>query len=110
MGEQNVSEDADRQQLRRFTRALLDDVRALDRMIAAGQIETGVRRIGAEQEMFLVDSTGGPASKAVEVLGALEKQDRQEAVQITRDYYQRIDAKMLAMLEGLLLAFEGSTS
>ena len=45
-----------------------------------------------------------------EVLGALEKQDPQEAVQITRDYYQRIDAKMLAMLEGLLLAFEGSTA
>lgn len=38
-------------------RALLDDVQALETMLEEGMIEEGVRRIGAEQEMFLVDHT-----------------------------------------------------
>ncbi len=68
MGEQNVAEAVDREELRRFTRALLDDIKALTKMLDDGHIETGIRRIGAEQEMFLIDPSGGPASKAVEVL------------------------------------------
>ena len=36
-------------------KSLLADVMALEQMIETGRIETGVRRIGAEQEMFLVD-------------------------------------------------------
>ena len=40
---------------RRFMRALLTDLRALERMLAEGMFERGVARIGSEQEMFLVD-------------------------------------------------------
>jgi hypothetical protein len=36
-------------------KAVLDDLVALERMIEGGMIERGVRRIGAEQELFLVD-------------------------------------------------------
>ena len=36
-------------------RAILADLRALERMLDEGMFETGVRRIGAEQEMFLID-------------------------------------------------------
>ncbi|HMB59725.1 MAG TPA: glutamate-cysteine ligase family protein, partial [Xanthomonadales bacterium] len=35
-------------------------------------IESGVRRIGAEQAMFVVDSACGPASKALEILERVE--------------------------------------
>ena len=49
-------------------KALLDDLRALEQMLEGGQIESGVRRVGAEQEMFLVDSNLGPAPVAEEVL------------------------------------------
>ena len=45
----------DGERRREFMRALLRDLRALERMLAEGMIEEGVRRIGAEQEMFLVD-------------------------------------------------------
>lgn len=58
--------------LRAFTRALIDDVRALERMLAAGIIESGVRRIGAEQEIFLVDAGCEPAPVAAEVLARLD--------------------------------------
>ena len=51
--------------------AVLADVGALGAMLDRGLIESGVRRIGAEQEMFLVDSIGRPAKTAVEVMKRL---------------------------------------
>ena len=54
--------------IRTFTRALLRDLQALERLLADGMIETGVRRFGAEQELFLVDEAWRPAPVAVEVL------------------------------------------
>ena len=54
--------------IRTFTRALLRDLQALERLLADGHIETGVRRFGAEQELFLVDEAWRPAPVAVEVL------------------------------------------
>ena len=57
---------------RGFTKALLRDLRALERMLAEGAFETGVRRIGAEQEMFLVNEAWRPASAALDVLEKLQ--------------------------------------
>ena len=71
MGEQNVEEVQDRDELRRFTQRVLDDLDTLERMCADGHIEAGIRRIGAEQEMFLVDRTGRPALRGPEVLQTL---------------------------------------
>ncbi len=72
MGEQNVEEHIGEEQLRTFMKHLLDDVRALEQMLGAGMIESGVRRIGAEQEMFLIDDAGGPANMALKVLERLD--------------------------------------
>ena len=58
--------------IRTFTRALLRDLQALERLLADGMIETGVRRFGAEQELFLVDAAWRPAPVAVEVLEDLD--------------------------------------
>src|SRR5215207_62832 len=49
-------------------KSLLLDVAELEQMIATGRIERGVRRIGAEQEMFLIDRAMRPAPVAAEVL------------------------------------------
>ncbi|MCO4763205.1 MAG: hypothetical protein KC502_16930, partial [Myxococcales bacterium] len=68
MGEQAVSEQRSGEEMRKFVRALLEDVEALELMLEGGQIETGIRRIGVEQEMFLVDKHYHPAPKALEVL------------------------------------------
>ena len=57
---------------RRFTQSLLRDVSALDQLLTSGMLEEGIRRIGAEQEVFLVDSGLHPALAAVEVLKALD--------------------------------------
>jgi len=57
---------------RQFTNALLRDVRALEVMLDSGAIETGVRRIGAEQEMFLTDRSWRPAPFALELLAEVD--------------------------------------
>ena len=68
MGDSHISTELDENRRRSFTRALLEDFYALESLVERGQIETGVRRIGAEQEMFLISSGMRPAPIAVEVL------------------------------------------
>ena len=68
MGEHNVHRDADPSVLREFTNHLIQDVRALELMLHEDMFETGVRRIGAEQELFMVDERGEPAPIIEDVL------------------------------------------
>lgn len=72
MGERAVEGVNEGQELRQFTRRLLRDVQALERMLNEGVIESGVRRIGAEQELFLLDSSYRPAPLAMKMLERLE--------------------------------------
>jgi CBS domain-containing protein len=68
MGEHKVEEHADEQKAQAFVKALLEDLRALAFMLEDGRVESGVTRIGAEQEMFLVDRYLRPAPVSMEVL------------------------------------------
>lgn len=73
MGEQKVSLLTDQAQMHRFVRYLLDDVQAMQYMIEQGWFETGITRIGAEQEMCLVDATTlKPAPIAMEALDIMK--------------------------------------
>lgn len=68
MGQHDVHQEADEHRLKAYMKALLDDMRALEQMLDTGRLESGVRRIGAEQEMFLVDRNLNPAPVALELL------------------------------------------
>jgi len=68
MGEHIVEQQLDERKLHEFTQALLADLRALAFMLEHGVIESGRHRMGAEQEMFLVDQNLRPAPLAMEVL------------------------------------------
>jgi CBS domain-containing protein/gamma-glutamyl:cysteine ligase YbdK (ATP-grasp superfamily) len=70
MGEQSVS-GLEEVRSQRFERALLNDLEALEFMLRNGLVHDATRRIGAEQEMFLVDSSLRPAPVALEVLAKL---------------------------------------
>lgn len=72
MGDHKVLAAGAGKEKRAFTRALLDDLRALEQLISKGQIESGVRRIGAEQELFIVDKAGRPALGALDILKAAD--------------------------------------
>lgn len=72
MGEQNIEEYASESVRQTFMKSLLDEVRALEAMLDKGMIESGVSRIGAEQEMFLINSARKPALTALDVLEQLD--------------------------------------
>ncbi len=72
MGELNVSSTSDEAVRQSFMKSLLDEVQALERMLERGMIETGQRRIGAEQEMFIVNSAWKPALAALDVLEEID--------------------------------------
>src|SRR6185369_14114000 len=81
MGEHNV-EPVDEKTSQAFMRALLEDLRALEYMIHSGLLESGVKRVGAEQEMFLIDSNFRPAPTSLEILNQV--QDARLTTEIAR--------------------------
>ena len=68
MGDKQVSTETNENQLRNFTRSVLRDLNALEYMLASGKFEENVLRVGAEQELFLIDSAMHPAPTVLEVL------------------------------------------
>jgi CBS domain-containing protein/gamma-glutamyl:cysteine ligase YbdK (ATP-grasp superfamily) len=72
MGTQEVDTQTDGIERRQFVRHVLNDLRALEMMLADGWIEADVRRIGAEQEMFLVDRNWRPATAALQLLEQID--------------------------------------
>jgi len=76
MGEQRVSKVNDPAQMQKFVRGLLCDVQALEYMLEHDWFDKSAVRIGAEQEMVMVDkATLRPACIATEVLAKMENWD-----------------------------------
>ena len=74
MGEQRVSIVKSQDQMQQFVKSLLDDVKALEYMIDNDWFENDVVRIGAEQEMVLVDKkTFKPACINMQALQQMEE-------------------------------------
>lgn len=74
MGERKVVSVSDQEIRQHFTRSLIKDMQALDYLLHQGWFEEDIVRIGAEQEVVLVDSrTLKPAPIAMEVLGTLKE-------------------------------------
>jgi hypothetical protein len=71
MGQHTIENISDSKQIRLFEKALLNDVQALEQMIESGMIESNVRRIGAEQELFLVDEAFQPCPKSMDILSEI---------------------------------------
>ncbi|HEX3187030.1 MAG TPA: CBS domain-containing protein [Pyrinomonadaceae bacterium] len=74
MGEHKVEQHVDEKKSQAFMKALLDDLRALAFMLEDGRVESGTTRIGAEQEMFLIDRYLRPAPVSLEVLAQADDQ------------------------------------
>lgn len=72
MAKHKVQHESDDSAKRVFMKALLNELHALERMLESGLFETGVRRIGAEQEMFLVDAACRPAPVSMDALEHLD--------------------------------------
>ncbi len=103
MGDKKVASEYDDSQMREFTVGVLNDLHAFEQMLDAGMFEETERRIGAEQEMFLVDSAMHPAGLAVEVIE--EARDGRLTTEIARFNLEanltprRFDGNCLRLME-----------
>lgn len=76
MGEERVQLlSPDMQEMQNFVRQLLNDVKALEHMLKHNWFEDDVMRIGAEQEMCLINNFYKPACTAMEILDDIQKAD-----------------------------------
>lgn len=74
MGEQRVSKVSSQRSMNKFVKSLLRDVQALEYMLENDWFESGITRIGAEQEMVMVDKKNyKPALIAIEALEKMQK-------------------------------------
>ena len=72
MGDHANNIGTDPAQRRLFAHALVKDLQAIDRMQREGLFESGVRRMGAEQEVCLVDGAFRPSPHGPEILATLQ--------------------------------------
>ena len=68
MGEERVKVPENKEQSQKFLKYLLRDVRAMGKMLEEGWFEIDNIRIGAEQELCLIDENAKPAPIAMELL------------------------------------------
>ena len=68
MGTQTVHKFTSPEARKQFTKRLLNDIKALEYMLNNDLIEKNVSRIGAEQELCLIDEKFSPATNNLEVL------------------------------------------
>lgn len=68
MGTQKVKLVSTEKQIQVFEKHLLQDLRAMDRMIKEGWFNDKITRIGAEQELCIIDKNYRPAPLGTEIL------------------------------------------
>lgn len=72
MGEQKLSIAREPESRKKFLKHLLNDVEAIEQMLQNNQFESGVSRIGAEQEFCLVDKYFKPSMNALDILERID--------------------------------------
>lgn len=72
MGDLNVKLIKTKKEQNDFTRYLLEDLHALERMLEEDWFEKGQMHIGAEQEICLIDEHYKPACRAEEILDKIQ--------------------------------------
>lgn len=93
-----------------FLYHLLNDVKALEMMLDQDIFEKGVRRIGAEQELCLVDQNFRPSCNALEVLDHLKDphfttelalfnlEINLDPAELTKDCFSKIDQELTRLI------------
>ncbi|MHA7830837.1 MAG: CBS domain-containing protein [Flagellimonas sp.] len=72
MGEHIQESVFNEQERKTFVQHLIDDIQALEQMIDQGMIEDDIVRIGAEQEMCLINPDYRPAPKSLDIIKTVD--------------------------------------
>ncbi len=110
MGARAVKAIESLRERKEFLYHLLNDVKALEMMLEQDIFERGVRRIGAEQELCLVDKNFRPSCNALEVLDHLKDphftnelalfnlEINLDPLELTKDCFSKIDRELTRLI------------
>ena len=110
MGAQAVKAIESLRERKEFLYHLLNDVKALEMMLEQDVFEKGIRRIGAEQELCLVDQNFRPSCNALEVLDHLKDphfttelalfnlEINLDPLELTKDCFSQIDRELTRLI------------
>ena len=111
MGSQSVIAIKTKKQRKEFVRHLLNDIEAFEYMLQHQMFETGIQRVGVEQELCLVDKDFRPSTTALEIL---EKMDDKhyttelalfnleinlDPFELTHTCFSDLEKQLIALLE-----------
>ena len=111
MGDKRVNKFSDPLEKRAFTRHLLTDIRALERMLDERMFESGIQRIGAEQELGLLGDDWKPAFNNMAILKAVDDphftteiaqfnlEINLDPLKFTGDCFSQMESELLELLE-----------
>ena len=111
MGDKRVNKFSDPLEKRAFTRHLLTDIRALERMLDERMFESGIQRIGAEQELGLLGEDWKPAFNNMAILKAVDDphftteiaqfnlEINLDPLKFTGDCFSQMESELLELLE-----------
>ncbi len=111
MGEQKVKSISDNLARANFIRHLLNDVNALELMLEKGLIESGVTRIGSEQEFCLVNKNWRPSKKSGEILNDINDSHftteialfnleiNLDPIELKQDAFSQVENQLMNLLE-----------
>jgi len=109
MGESRVKLADSQEEVQRFMKYVLKDLRALDRMLSeGGWFETDPIRIGAEQEMCLVDKQAKAWPHSMEVLENIEGEDKDQYTTEFAKFNLEINMKPLEFTGNCLSQMENN--
>lgn len=118
MGEQKLSIAKDPESRQKFLKHLLHDVEAIERMLANGQFESGITRIGAEQEFCLVDKYFKPSLNSLQVLEKIDDphftpelarynlEINLDPLELGKDCFSKMEKQLIDLLEKAKVAAE----
>ena len=103
MGQDTSNSKHTRNKHLHFVSALLEDITALEKMIADGLLESDIERIGAEQEICIVNENFSPGDNSIDLLQKI--QDPQFTTELAK-YNIEINLTPRTCIEGGLIAME----
>ena len=111
MGEHISDSKFDQEERKAFVRHLLDDLKALEQILANNLIESDVVRIGAEQELCLVDRDYRPSGTSIQLLDAIDDghfttelanynlEINLDPFELTSDCFSKVESQLTNLLE-----------
>ncbi len=111
MGSQSVKAIKTQKQRKDFVCHLLNDIRAFEYMIENDVFEKGIQRVGAEQELCIVDKDFRPSFKALEILEKVNDphlttelalfnlEINLDPFELTKDCFQKLEKQLTELVD-----------